>query len=73
MALKWIKSYAIFNLSAEQMLTENSLHSAIRGVISIPFGVARRFFPCIKKSRRKGGISSDALHLCYFIAHQIAL
>lgn len=33
-----------FHLPDEQMLTENSLHSAIRGVISIPFGVVRRFF-----------------------------
>lgn len=56
-----------FYLPNEQMLTENSLHSAIRGVISIPFGVARRFFPYIKKSRHEGGISSDALHLCYFM------
>lgn len=56
-----------FHLPDEQMLTENSLRSAIRGVISIPFGVARRLFPCIKKSRRVGGISSDALHLCYFM------
>lgn len=56
-----------FRLPDEQMLTENSLHSAIRGVISIPFGVARRLFPCIKKSRRVGGISSDTLHLCYFM------
>jgi len=41
------------------MLTENSLRSAIRGVISIPFGVVRRF-SCTKKSRHEGGISRAA-------------
>ena len=33
-----------FRFPDEQMLTENSLRSAIRGVISIPSGVAHRFF-----------------------------
>src|SRR3989338_6203128 len=55
MAFKWIKTYAIFNSSAEQMLTENSLCSTIRKVISIPFGVARHFFHKKKNPAIKAG------------------